>query len=104
MVLFNVDNVSFILIHNSAISVLLGEAWKALPVEERESYSTRAKVMADEQKKIHPDCWKRKKTTMSSKQQQQQRHQQHTIAESSPHTTQANSQTILRPQLHVAAP
>merc|ERR1712193_382000 len=47
---------------NRAISVLLGEAWKSLPIEERESYSTKAKVLADEQKKIYPDCWKRKKT------------------------------------------
>ncbi len=60
---------------NRAISVMLGEAWKALPREEREEYSRRAKVMADEQKKIHPDCWKRKRTTAaasSNKQQQQQ--------------------------------
>ncbi len=45
-----------------AISVLLGEAWKGLPPEEREQYSQRAKVMADEQKKLYPDCWKRKRT------------------------------------------
>jgi len=51
---------------NRAISVLLGEAWKSLPIEEREAYSTKAKVLADEQKKIHPDCWKRKKTVANS--------------------------------------
>lgn len=45
-----------------AISVLLGEAWKSLPQDEREQYSQRAKLMADEQKKIFPDCWKRKRT------------------------------------------
>ena len=50
----------------SAISVLLGEAWKSLPIEEREAYSTKAKVLADEQKKIHPDCWKRKKTVANN--------------------------------------
>ena len=50
----------------SAISVLLGEAWKSLPIEERESYSNKAKVLADEQKKIYPDCWKRKKTVANS--------------------------------------
>ena len=50
----------------SAISVLLGEAWKSLPLEEREAYSTKAKVLADEQKKIYPDCWKRKKTVATS--------------------------------------
>ena len=42
--------------------MLLGEAWKSLPIEEREAYSTKAKVLADEQNKIYPDCWKRKKT------------------------------------------
>ena len=46
--------------------MLLGEAWKSLPLEERESYSNKAKVLADEQKKIHPDCWKRKKTVASN--------------------------------------
>merc|ERR1719512_137809 len=50
----------------SAISVLLGEAWKSLPLEERAAYSTKAKVLADEQKKINPDCWKRKKTVATS--------------------------------------
>ena len=50
----------------SAISVLLGEAWKSLPIEERESYSNKAKVLADEQKKIYPDCWKRKKTVANA--------------------------------------
>ena len=49
-----------------AISVLLGEAWKSLSLEDREQYSQKAKVMADEQKKIHPDCWKRKRTVNSS--------------------------------------
>ena len=49
-----------------AISVLLGEAWKSLSLEEREQYSQRAKVMADEQKKIFPDCWKRKRTLTST--------------------------------------
>ena len=28
-----------------AISVLLGEAWKSLPLEDREKYSQRAKVI-----------------------------------------------------------
>merc|ERR1711894_328863 len=49
-----------------AISVLLGEAWKGLALEEREQYSQRAKTMADEQKKIFPDCWKRKRTLTST--------------------------------------
>ena len=46
--------------------MLLGEAWKSLPMEEREAYSNKAKVLADEQKKIHPDCWKRKKTVANT--------------------------------------
>jgi hypothetical protein len=45
-----------------AISVLLGEAWKGLPQPDRDGYSHKAKVMADEQKKLFPDCWKRKRT------------------------------------------
>merc|ERR1712018_578420 len=45
---------------NRAISVLLGEAWKSLAAEDRELYSGKAKGLADEQKKLYPDCWKRK--------------------------------------------
>ena len=37
-----------------------------MTLEEREQYSQRAKVMADEQKKIFPDCWKRKRTLTST--------------------------------------
>merc|ERR1712141_166325 len=51
---------------NRAISVLLGEARKSLPIEDREAYSNKAKVLADEQKKIFPDCWKRKKTVANN--------------------------------------
>ena len=43
-----------------------GEAWKSLPQEERVQYSHRAKVMADEQKKLYPDCWKRKRTATAA--------------------------------------
>ena len=46
--------------------MLLGESWKKLPQSERDSYSQKAKLMADEQKKIHPDCWKRKRTLNAS--------------------------------------
>jgi len=49
--------------------VLLGEAWKGLPREEREQYSQRAKVMADEQKKLYPDCWKRKRSNAGASKQ-----------------------------------
>jgi len=55
---------------NRAISVLLGEAWKGLPVEEREKYSHKAKILADEQKKLYPDCWKRKRSLSSTNQPQ----------------------------------
>jgi hypothetical protein len=34
---------------NRAISVLLGEAWKGLPMEDREQYSHKAKVRSDKQ-------------------------------------------------------
>jgi len=50
---------------NRAISVLLGEAWKGLPPEERDLYSQKAKAMAEEQKKLYPDCWKRKRSLAS---------------------------------------
>lgn len=49
-----------------AISVLLGEAWKNLSLDEREQYSQKAKILADEQKKLFPDCWKRKRTITSA--------------------------------------
>ncbi|XP_021944399.1 HMG box-containing protein 1 isoform X2 [Folsomia candida] len=47
---------------NRSISVLLGEAWQTLDPTEREKYSLNAKVRAEEQKRIHPDCWKRKRS------------------------------------------
>lgn len=55
---------------NRAISVLLGEAWKNLVPEERDIYSNKAKVLADEQKKLYPDCWKRKRSLSSANQTQ----------------------------------
>ena len=59
-------NLIYLITNFRAISVLLGEAWKGLALEEREQYSQRAKTMADEQKKIFPDCWKRKRTLTST--------------------------------------
>ncbi|KAM4615407.1 HMG box-containing protein 1-like [Polymixia lowei] len=47
---------------NRAISVLLGERWKKLRGEERRVYTVEAKALADEQKRLNPDCWKRKRT------------------------------------------
>lgn len=51
---------------NRAISVLLGERWKKLRSEERRVFTTQAKALADEQKRINPDCWKRKRTNSGS--------------------------------------
>lgn len=45
-----------------AISVLLGERWKKMRSEERRVFTVEAKALADEQKRINPDCWKRKRT------------------------------------------
>ena len=44
-----------------AISKVLGEQWRELSNIERQEYATKAKVMADERRKINPDCWKRKR-------------------------------------------
>ncbi|XP_041636334.1 HMG box-containing protein 1-like [Cheilinus undulatus] len=48
---------------NRAISVLLGERWKKMRSEERRAFTVQAKALADEQKRLNPDCWKRKRTT-----------------------------------------
>ena len=45
-----------------AISVLLGDKWKKLGAEERRLYVLEAKMLADKQKQLHPDCWKRKRS------------------------------------------
>ncbi|MEQ2307210.1 hypothetical protein AMECASPLE_016042 [Ameca splendens] len=47
---------------NRAISVLLGEQWKKMRSEERRVFTLQAKTLADEQKRLNPDCWKRKRT------------------------------------------
>ncbi|CAG7833773.1 unnamed protein product [Allacma fusca] len=47
---------------NRSISVLLGEAWANLERPEKERYSLNARARAEEQKRIHPDCWKRKRS------------------------------------------
>lgn len=47
---------------NRAISVLLGERWKKMRSEERRVFTVQAKALADEQKRLNPDCWKRKRT------------------------------------------
>ncbi|XP_033606920.1 HMG box-containing protein 1 isoform X2 [Cryptotermes secundus] len=47
---------------NRAISVILGEAWRNLPAVDKEAYVTEARIMAQERKRLHPDCWKRKRS------------------------------------------
>lgn len=51
---------------NRAISVILGNKWKKMKLEERKVFSQEAKQLADEHKKIHPDCWKRKRSHSTS--------------------------------------
>ncbi|KAM6895788.1 HMG box-containing protein 1-like [Xenentodon cancila] len=51
---------------NRAISVLLGERWKKMRSEERRVFTLQAKVLADEQKRLNPDCWKRKRANSGS--------------------------------------
>ncbi|XP_053717934.1 HMG box-containing protein 1-like [Synchiropus splendidus] len=51
---------------NRAISVLLGEQWKKMRSDERRVFTVRAKALADEQRKLNPDCWKRKRTNSGS--------------------------------------
>jgi len=55
-------------IYFRSISVLLGEAWQSLPGAEREKYALNAKARAEEQKRIHPDCWKRKRSQSTNSQ------------------------------------
>ncbi|XP_062418943.1 HMG box-containing protein 1 isoform X3 [Pungitius pungitius] len=47
---------------NRAISVILGDKWKKMKNEERRLYTMEAKALAEEQKRLNPDCWKRKRT------------------------------------------
>ena len=49
-----------------AISVMLGETWKGLPQEERERFTQQARVLAEEKKRMYPDCWKRKRSVSAS--------------------------------------
>jgi hypothetical protein len=48
-------------VYYRAISVLLGDEWQKMTIGSRHVYAEKAKQMADQQKKMHPDCWKRKK-------------------------------------------
>ncbi|MGH0128612.1 UNVERIFIED_CONTAM: hypothetical protein FKN15_058441, partial [Acipenser sinensis] len=53
---------------NRAISVILGDRWKKMKNEERRMYTMEAKALAEEQKRLNPDCWKRKRTNSLVKQ------------------------------------
>ncbi|XP_024075639.1 HMG box-containing protein 1 isoform X1 [Terrapene carolina triunguis] len=53
---------------NRAISVILGDRWKKMKNEERRMYTLEAKALAEEQKRLNPDCWKRKRTNSGSQQ------------------------------------
>ncbi|KAM8860886.1 HMG box-containing protein 1 [Synchiropus picturatus] len=53
---------------NRAISVILGDKWKKMKSEERRLYTMEAKALAEEQKRLNPDCWKRKRTNSGSQQ------------------------------------
>ena len=45
---------------------MLGETWRGLPQEERERYTQQARVLAEEKKRLYPDCWKRKRSVSAS--------------------------------------
>lgn len=51
-----------LLLRSRAISVILGDKWKKMKSEERRMYTMEAKALAEEQKRLNPDCWKRKRT------------------------------------------
>ncbi|XP_038597394.1 HMG box-containing protein 1 isoform X2 [Tachyglossus aculeatus] len=53
---------------NRAISVILGDTWKKMNNDERRIYTLEAKALAEEQKRLNPDCWKRKRTNSGSQQ------------------------------------
>lgn len=42
--------------------MILGDKWKKMKSEERRMYTMEAKALAEEQKRLNPDCWKRKRT------------------------------------------
>ncbi|XP_034244788.1 HMG box-containing protein 1-like isoform X2 [Thrips palmi] len=47
---------------NRFVSVILGEAWRQLPADEKEVFIAEAKALSSERKRLNPDCWKRRKT------------------------------------------
>lgn len=51
---------------NRAISVILGETWKEMSEDQRNTYAETARALAEEQKKLFPDCWKRRRSLSTS--------------------------------------
>ncbi|XP_048863866.1 HMG box-containing protein 1-like isoform X2 [Brienomyrus brachyistius] len=51
---------------NRAISVILGDKWRKMKNEERKMYTMEAKALAEEQRRLNPDCWKRRRTSSGS--------------------------------------
>ncbi|XP_063222306.1 HMG box-containing protein 1-like [Bacillus rossius redtenbacheri] len=51
---------------NRAISVLLGAAWRGLSPAQQDVYRSEACGLAEEQKRRHPDCWKRRRSHSTS--------------------------------------
>ncbi|XP_059151064.1 protein capicua homolog isoform X2 [Physella acuta] len=47
--------------NNRMISTKLSEEWNKMPESERQKWKDEARHKAEQQKKEHPDCWKRKK-------------------------------------------
>lgn len=46
--------------------MILGDKWKKMKQEERRMYAMEAKALAEEQKRLNPDCWKRRRTSSVS--------------------------------------
>ena len=47
--------------YSREISVLLGNTWQKMKMEERKMYAVEARLLAEQYKKLNPDCWKRKR-------------------------------------------
>lgn len=48
------------------VSVILGEAWRQLPADQKEVFISEAKALSSERKRLHPECWKRKRSQTSA--------------------------------------
>lgn len=51
---------------NRFVSVILGEAWRQLPADQKEVFIAEARALSHERKRLHPECWKRKRTQSSN--------------------------------------